>query len=455
MSGVGWLLERMRETPGNQAVIADGSGMRYGALLDRVSFWKEWLRSKQLGSGDVIALNADYSPDGIAILLALLDALAIVLLLPPTISAETAESYRIAEAKAAIQINGNGTAREVMFGSVVSHPLLRALADKSSPGLILMSSGSTGKPKASLHDAGRFLEKFQRPRAALRAVAVPPMDHVAGLDTLMYCLSSSAAVVCIQDREPATVCRAIESQKVQLLPASAAFLNLLLMSGAYRSHDLSSLQLVAYGSDVMPQPTLDRLKEILPNTAFVQKYGTTELGSPRTRTREDGSLWVKIDDEGYETKIVDGTLWIRARSAMLGYLNARDPFDEEGWINTEDGVEADGEYVRFLGRTSDLINVGGQKIYPTEVENVLMHMDNVSDVLVFGSPNAIMGHVVGARFRLINDERYGDFKRRVRTFCKERLVSYKVPVVIEVTYSPLISSRQKKIRSSTVFDAHA
>jgi acyl-CoA synthetase (AMP-forming)/AMP-acid ligase II len=280
------------------------------------------------------------------------------------------------------------------------------------------------------------------------------MDHVAGLDTLFYCLSSGGAMVCLPDRDPATVCRAIEAHRAELLPASAAFLNLLVLSHAHADYDLSSLKLVAYGSEMMPASTLRRLGGMLPQAAFVQKYGTTELGSPRTRTREDRSLWLAIEDEAYQTRVVDGTLWIRGRSTMLGYLNAPDPFQEGGWINTGDHVEVDGKYIRFLGRKSDLINVGGHKVYPAEVEDVILQMDNVRDATVFASPNPIMGQVVGARVALGQAEDSGSLKRRLRGFCQARLAPYKVPVVIEVSDSPQVSARHKKNRACRQAKVH-
>jgi acyl-CoA synthetase (AMP-forming)/AMP-acid ligase II len=157
-------------------------------------------------------------------------------------------------------------------------------------------------------------------------------------------------------------------------------------------------------------------------------------------------VWLKIDDAGFNTKVVDGTLWVRAQSAMLGYLNAPNPFDDEGWINTQDAVEVDGEYIRILGRKSDLINVGGQKVYPAEVENSLLQLDNVADVMVFGALNPIMGQVVAARFRLNQPEDFVSFKRRVRDWCKGALASYKVPVSIEISEADLVTNRHKKQR---------
>ena len=111
----------------------------------------------------------------------------------------------------------------------------------------------------------------------------------------------------------------------------------------------------------MPESTLKRIHEIFPQVQLLQTYGLSELGILRSKSKDSTSLWVKVGGHGFETKVVDGILWIRAQSAMMGYLNAANPFDEEGWMNTEDEVEVDGDYIRILGRRTDIINVGGQK----------------------------------------------------------------------------------------------
>jgi acyl-CoA synthetase (AMP-forming)/AMP-acid ligase II len=157
-------------------------------------------------------------------------------------------------------------------------------------------------------------------------------------------------------------------------------------------------------------------------------------------------LWLKFTGEGFETKVVDGILWVRAEAAMVGYLNAPDLFDAEGWLNTQDAVEVDGEYMRILGRATDLINVGGQKVYPAEVENVLLQLDNVREVAVFGKPHAMMGQMVAARFNLREPEPLDAFKRRMSAFCRERLANYQIPRLVELVSEDQFGSRFKKMR---------
>ncbi len=266
------------------------------------------------------------------------------------------------------------------------------------------------------------------------------------MDTLFNSLANGGALITTVSRDAKVVCRAIEEFRVHTLPTSPTFLNLLLISEAWKDHDLSSLQVIAYGTEAMPESTLLRLREAFPHAKFVQTYGMSELGVLRTRSREVGSLWMKFSGEGFETKIVDGVLWVRSPTAMLGYMNAPDLFDGEGWLNTEDAVEVDGEYVRILGRVSDLVNVGGQKVYPAEVENVLMEMDNVRDVAVFGERSPLVGNLLVARVNLKEPEQFDVFKRRLRAFCRERLPNFKIPARIEVTDQEQFGHRLKKMR---------
>jgi acyl-CoA synthetase (AMP-forming)/AMP-acid ligase II len=145
---------------------------------------------------------------------------------------------------------------------------------------------------------------------------------------------------------------------------------------------------------------------------------------------------------------VDGRLWIRAESAMLGYLNAASPFDADGYYDTGDMVERDGDWLRIIGRESEVINVGGSKVFPAEVESVLLELDNVADVAVHAEPSPITGHVVAATVRLIEDEPLPAFKQRLRLFCSTRLSPYKVPARIRFASGPLHSHRFKRQRSA-------
>ena len=91
-------------------------------------------------------------------------------------------------------------------------------------------------------------------------------------------------------------------------------------------------------------------------------------------------------------------------------------------------------------------NVGGSKVYPAEVEGVLLEIENVGDVVVRGEPNPITGQIVVAMVRLTRDEALVAFKTRMGLFCRDRLAPYKIPVKVRFTADPLHSVRYKRSR---------
>ena len=143
---------------------------------------------------------------------------------------------------------------------------------------------------------------------------------------------------------------------------------------------------------------------------------------------------------------MDGVLWVRAKSAMMGYLNAAAAFDPEGWFNTEDAVEQEGEWLRFLGRCSEIINVGGMKVYPAEVEAMLLDMPGVLDATVRGQSSGLLGQIVVARVTLAEPERALRFKTRMRKFCRGRIAAQMVPARIEIVDKPQHNERFKRMR---------
>jgi acyl-CoA synthetase (AMP-forming)/AMP-acid ligase II len=131
---------------------------------------------------------------------------------------------------------------------------------------------------------------------------------------------------------------------------------------------------------------------------------------------------------------------------MLGYLNAPSPFTEDGWFITGDHVEVDGEYLRILGRNSEIINVGGEKVYPSEVESLIQEIENVAEVTVYGERNAITGNIVCASIRLKSPEDPKRFAENLKEFCRRKLQPFKVPVRVRVVGEKQHSERFKKLR---------
>ncbi len=443
---IDWLLERMSEFQERSAMICIDEAVSYGGLLEGYRNWTKQLRESGVRSGEVVALEGDYSPAMAGAVLACVANGNIVVPLTAEVSHKRGEFLGIAQAHVSVTVRGREWAAERFYEGEHPNRLVKQLTESGNPGLILFTSGSTGAPKAILHDLARFLERYKKPRETLRTLTFLLFDHIGGFNTLFHTLANGGTIIPPVSRMPDDICALIEKHRVELLPTSPSFLNLLLISEAYARYDLSSLKMITYGTEVMPDWTLRHLREALPQVELRQTYGLSELGILRTKTRESGSPWMTVGGEGIETRIVDGLLHIRSRWAMLGYLNAPDPIDGEGWMNTQDEVVADGDFIRILGRRSEIINVGGRKVYPMEVENVLLSMPELADVVVKGEMNPLLGQAVAAFVRPACPLPARELKERIRLYCRGRLEDYQVPVKVYVHEQDMYNERFKKIR---------
>lgn len=438
-----WLLDRMADAALAPAIAHGSHVSTYRELLDRVAHWQRQLANRGI-VGRVVSIEAEYGVEAVAVFLAATSAGNVLVPISAASHAHRDDFLEIAEVEYRLRPDDPRDAI-VATGRSASHPYYAALREAASPGLVLFSSGSTGKHKAAVHDLRALLKKFSVPRHCYRTLVFLQLDHIGGVNTLFYTLSNAGAVVVSEGRTPRQVCEAIATHRVELLPTSPTFLNLLLLSEEHQRHDLSSLKLITYGTEPMPEITLRKVHAVFPEVKLLQTYGLSELGILRSQSRESGSLWMRVGGEGFETKIVDGRLFIRASSAMLGYLNAPNPFDAEGFFDTGDLAEVDGEWIRILGRKSEIINVGGNKVFPLEVENALLALPNVEDVAVHGEPNPITGQVVAATIRLTVPEDAAAFKTRMKLFCADKLAGYKVPAKVRFV-DTLHSERFKKVR---------
>jgi len=444
---VDFLRDTWRTYKNDDAIIWKGQSYSYGWLLDRLDFWKDKIAGEQVARGTVTILDGDFSPDAVALFIALTSHGCILVPLTGPTNQKTA-AINIAQGEFCLTLDKDDAVKIRSLERNAHHPLYEELRNRNHPGLVLFSSGSTGEPKAAVHDLVPLLEKFKVPRHRLRTISFLLYDHIGGINTMLYTLANGGCLVTVQDRNPDAVLEAVEKHRVELLPTSPTFLNLMLLSESYRRYDLSSLQTITYGTEPMSDTVLKRLHQLFPNVALRQTYGLSEVGILRSKSSSSDSLWIKIGGEGYETRIVDSILEIKAKSAMLGYLNFPTPFTADGWFNTGDAVEVQGDYLKILGRKSEQINVGGEKVFPTEIENVILELPSVADVTVYGEKNAITGEIVCADITPAREagEPERELVAKIKQHCRTKLQRYKVPVKINIVDDRQYSDRFKKVR---------
>jgi long-chain acyl-CoA synthetase len=448
MSGTfaGFLIDRFREAGGERAVASPAGSCTFDELAELVRSWGRELEREGVEAGTVTGLAADFSPNAIGLFLALVDRGAIVAPGNNRGGDEARKREKIAEVEALFHVDRDDAVRFSSTGHAATHGLYGELRRRRHPGLVLFSSGTSGEPKAALHDFTFLLDRYRAGRRACPTLAFLLFEHGGGINTMLHGLANGATIVSTHDRSPEAVCALIERERVELLPATPSFFNLLLLSGAHRRHDLSSLRIITYGAEPMAQTTLDRLRAAFPAVKVRQTYGLIELWAPRAKARDEGSLWLKLAGDGYEARVVDGVLQVRTDTTIMGYLNAPTPITADGWFVTGDAVLQDGEYLRIVGRESELINVGGEKVYPAEVEGEIESVDGVAEATVYGEPNPIVGQIVCARVTALEADDGDGLGRAVKRHCRERLERFKVPVKVEVVTGERRGERVKKSR---------
>ena len=441
----------MYETLGSYsgtAIKYKGVSYSYDDLCGQILDYKNTV-SSIIKDGNCVVLNSDYSFYSIALFIAL-SQLNIVIV--PIIDSSTDEYQSKIDAcqpNTIIKITEKGVLNfeEISETKKISDEFDEIT--KTGSGLVLFSSGTTGKPKTMLINLNNLISSFKKPRkqSKLSFLVFLLFDHIGGLNTLLNCLNNGSVIVIPTARNPSSIIDLIFKDRVNVLPTSPTFLNLMLLDENFDPDKLSSIKLITYGTERMPETLLKKINMALPRVKLMQTFGTSETGILKTTSKSSDSLFFKIDDPDRETKVINGELFIRSKTGIKGYLDHDNSnFMDDGWFATGDLVEeSEDGYLRVIGRKNDVINVGGLKVMPSEIENVINLVDGVIDASVYGAENIITGNMVCCK--IVKKEGYDSkaLKVSIRKFCKLKLESYKIPSKFIFEENLRFSNRFKKL----------
>lgn len=442
-----WLFERLAGFGERCCLIHDDRQTTYAAFAGRVQNYREQLAARP---PETVILRGDYDPESVALLLAYAGTHHCVAPFLADATEPLTGYARACGAETVARIVDRVLVFEPSGVSVETPPLLRKLRERRRSGLILFSSGSTGTPKAMVHDFADFLGQYiDRKPKRLRILLFLLFDHIGGLNTLFGSLASGMCLVAPLSRNPDMVASLVATHGVDVLPTTPTFLNLLLLGGDAVREQLAGLRVITYGAERMPGGLLARVREAFPRAKLIQTFGTSETGIRKTATASGDDTALRLGVDGTDYRIVDGELWLRSSSQVLGYLNAdNNRFEPDGWFRTGDEAEAlpDGS-VRILTRARERINVGGEKVYPAEVETVLLELPEVGACSVFGVPNAITGSTVAAEVVPASPcaaDSAAALRSRIRSHARQRLARHKVPTKILITDQLNVTGRFKR-----------
>ncbi|MFL5831934.1 MAG: class I adenylate-forming enzyme family protein [Solirubrobacteraceae bacterium] len=268
--------------------------------------------------------------------------------------------------------------------------------DEESPVLIL-TTGTTGEQKGARHDWSRLARAVRRPDPEpTRWLLAYNLNQFAGIQIMLHVLASGSTLVAPPSRRADEVIETIRRHRVTHASATPTFWRLLVgRLDAETARDLP-LRQITLGGEAAPEGLIERLHELFPDARLSHVYAGTEFGSAvSVRDGRSGLPLSVLDrDENAEVRlrIVDGELQIRSRVGMLGYH--RDADDESEWRATGDLVEIRDDRIHFVGRKTEIINVGGAKVHPLPVEETVCSVPGVQLAAVYGRANAVTGQIV-------------------------------------------------------------
>jgi acyl-CoA synthetase (AMP-forming)/AMP-acid ligase II len=341
---------------------------------------------------------------------------------------------------------------------------------------ILYTSGTTGKPKGAMlthlgvvHSALHWVECLKLGHGE-RTLLCIPWSHVAGLcGVVLPFLQNGGRLVLMREFNRRAFLELAASERITHALLVPAMYGLCLLDPDLAKFDFSTWRLGVYGSAPMPEPTIRRFAEAVPHLVMCNAYGATETTSPATimppgdgiahsdsigKVVPCGEIRV-MDETGREVPPGEaGEFWIAGPMIVPGYwrndaANASS-FASGYWKSGDIGsVDAEG-YVRIADRKKDMINRGGFKIYPAEVENVLSEFAGVIEAAVVGRPDAVLGERVVA---FINAGDAAVTQETIRAFCATRMADYKVPEYVVVGNRPLPRNANGKIQKADLREA--
>jgi acyl-CoA synthetase (AMP-forming)/AMP-acid ligase II len=296
--------------------------------------------------------------------------------------------------------------------------------------VVVATSGTSGPPKLVEHSwdsllaAARLAEQWH----GLGWLLVYDATRWAGLQVWLQAVLTAGRVVVPASRDPDVVVKAIGEEQVSILPATPTLLRRLLTSADRAALTGLKIDRITLGGEAADAQLLEQAKELFPGAKITHVYATTELGEVFRVT--DGKAGFPA--EWLSKPLPGGVRISMRRDGELLVQLSRDTAE----VGTGDLVERKGSRFEFTGRRGDVIVVGGAKVYPKRVEELLRGVPGVADARVHGMPSAITGELVAAEIVVSEPLPEPSTADQVRAaalaVCRERLEPHAVPRVLDI-----------------------
>ena len=392
-----------------------------------------------------IALQFSNTRELLVNLLALDGYAGEILLLPPCLSGDRLTDL-VSTVGSAYLLNENGVSALA--------PEQEQHSGDDATAWLFTTSGTTGPPKVYSHTLNSLTATTRPPRVSAREYRwglAYQAHRFAGMQVVLQALLSGNTLVVPPSTDLPAMVETFVEHRVNTLSATPSQWRNFLIHGAIRG---CSLEQITLGGEIADQAILSTLRREFPAARIVHIYASTEAGVGFSVTDGRAGFPAAWLGQGppCEMKISDtGSLLIRspAMSRSGETLHAR--LTPEGYLDTEDRVAVSDGRVHFLGRATGIINVGGNKVHPEEIENLVRAIPGVQNALASGRGSPIMGQLVVLEVQAgeLSAEESSAFVRRIRDHCRQNLPKHKVPALINIVRELAVSESGKVERRQT------
>lgn len=317
--------------------------------------------------------------------------------------------------------------------------------------IILMTSGTTGLPKLAEHDpaalASRILASasVEANRGGRWLLTYQPTSF-AGLQVLLTAALTAGTIVTATGPTPADFVRAAAHHGVTHISGTPTFWRSFLIAAA--GVPIGSLRQVTVGGEAVDEATLARLARAYPEARITHIYASTEAGA--LFAVHDGkpgfpARWLETEiDGGTRLRIRDDELQVQSPRRMRRYVDRVTPATDDGWFPTGDLVRVCSDRVVFCGRRDAIINVGGMKVFPEDVESFLLGLPGIVESKVRAKANPISGQVLIAEIVVAAGADPEATRQSALQTCRTKLPRHQVPAVIRVVDFIAVNQSWKK-----------
>jgi acyl-CoA synthetase (AMP-forming)/AMP-acid ligase II len=314
---------------------------------------------------------------------------------------------------------------------------------------VLFTSGTTGRPKLVVHTLASLIGT---PGPAVEEGPIwstfYDVRRYGGISILLRALRGGSLVLSEAGEAPGAFLTRAGAAGVTHLTGTPSHWRRALMVPQSAGIELRYVRL---SGEIADQPILDHLRARFPAAALVHAFATTEAGLAfEVHDGRAGFPQALLGAAGgTELRVVDGALAVRSGRTAARYLGGAPALrDADGWVDTGDMVVVTGGRAQFAGRRGGVINVGGQKLYPEEVEAVINRHPDVRLSRVHPRRSPITGAIVAAEV-VLHEEAAGRFvavRAEILAACRAALAAHKVPASVRQVPALAIAASGKLVR---------